>query len=97
MSINEKYDEVLINVVLRSGGEKPNAWYHVDLWTLTDHNNKQKNMKRIRGWHYYQNVLSFNSENMWFPVPSDKKLYYLITDTVHTNCHGGEVQIFGYR
>ena len=50
INIDEKYDEVLINVVLRSGHEKkPNAWYHVDLWTLTGDNNNQQNMKRIRG------------------------------------------------
>ena len=97
MNIDEKYDEVLVNVVLRSGGEKPNAWYHVDLWTLTGDNESHKNMKRIRGYHYYQSAISFNSENMWFPVKNDKKLYYFIKDTVHSNCHAGEVQIVGYR
>lgn len=91
-----KCQEVLINVVLRSGNETPNAWYHVDLWTVTD--NASKNLKRIRGWHYRQSAISFNSENMWFPVePSSTKLYYQVEDTAHDNCHGGQVLVMGWR
>ena len=99
-NINVK--EILINVMLRSGYETPHVYYHVDLWTLTKNNinNKElesKNMKRIRGEHYGQNSISFNSENMWFPIGNDNKLYYFIQDTPHSNCQGGHVQIIGWR
>eukprot|EP01084_Bolivina_argentea_P106657 190811_1 len=96
-SIDIKYNELLINVVLRSGKETPYSWYHVDVWTVTENGNNHKNMKRIRGWHTAQSAIAFNSENMWFPFDSDMKLYYLVKDTPHSNCHGGEVQIIGYR
>lgn len=45
-----------------------------------------------------QSAISFNSENMWFPTDSnDVNLYYYIQDTVHTNCHGGQVLLMGWR
>lgn len=89
--------EVLVNVVLRSGNEAPSGWYHVDLWTLTgdDH----KNLKRIRGVHNPQNALSFNSENMWFPVETgSSKLYYRVEDFPTENYrHKGELVVMGWR
>jgi hypothetical protein len=39
---------IIVNVVMRSGSEAPNSWYHMDMWTHMgqDGTNKQ----RIREW-----------------------------------------------
>lgn len=89
---------VLVNVVTRSGGEGPNAWYRLDMWTKDSTNSS--NRQRIRGWHYpSQNGISFNSDNFQFEVdPNTRQLRYEIEDPADgNNWHGYAVQILGYR
>ena len=45
--------------------------------------------------YYYQNAYSYNSENMWFPLPQNRKLY-IQGDKLNVLAHG-EVYLVGFR
>jgi len=86
--------EVLVLAVLRCGGEGPERNFSVSLWTEI---NSQKYIKYVSGTRYAQNAISFSSENMWFPLGTDKKLYIQCDDIQKVNCHYLELTLVGYR
>jgi hypothetical protein len=86
--------EILIHVRNRSGSESPNAWFYADVYTMVQ---KKKQFQRLSGWHYPQNAISYNSENMIFPLSDDRNVYVEVVDTPHSNDHGGEVILLAYR
>lgn len=89
---------ILVNVVMRSGNESPNTWYHMDMWTC---HGTWTNRRRICGWHYPgQNAISFNSENFEFAVNGmcGRTIFYTVVDpSSGDNWHGLEAQVLGYR
>jgi len=90
---------ILVSVILRSGNEGPNSWYHLDAWTYDGP--EGTNRKRIRGWHYSnQHAIAFNSESWQFAVGGRfGRTLHFKWDSLRPshNWHGGELVILGYR
>mmetsp|Transcript_69551 Transcript_69551/g.137628 ORF Transcript_69551/g.137628 Transcript_69551/m.137628 type:complete len:293 (+) Transcript_69551:81-959(+) len=90
---------ILVSVVLRSGNEGPNSWYHLDVWTYDGP--EGTNRKRIRGWHYpNQHAIAFNSETWQFAVGGryGRSLHFKWDNLRPSrNWHGGEFMILGFR
>lgn len=86
--------EVLIQTMVQCGNEGPYREFTVNLWTEIE---SQKYTKYIEGARYAQNAISFSSEEKWFPIGTDRKLYLQCNDKQLVSCHGLKLSVVGYR
>lgn len=94
-SIPATATEVLIVYFLRCGNEPPSRDFKVNMWT----NVNGKKYQRVKFGHRYpQSAISFDSENLWFPISvQDRNLYVQSDDVQLNNCHNVQFFVIGYR
>ena len=85
---------VLVLAYLSTGAEGPERTFMTELWTEID---GEKCKKAIRGTRYPQSAISYSSENMWFPIKTERRIHIQCDDIQSENCHNLEVFVLGYR
>ena len=87
-------NEVMVYAVIQVGDSGPNTAHdHVKIYTQE----KDRQYSKYLGFAtYHQNAWSTNSENMWFPMTTDRRLFVQVY-TVHTNRIVLSIAAIGYR
>ena len=86
--------EVLIYVRIYSGHNNRNGPLH-DIKVFTEIGTTRYE-KYMFIYTYIQSASSVNSDNMWFPMPPNRRVYVTI-DSVHGNNVGVRLAAIGYR
>ena len=87
-------NEILVYVAFYSGSNGPSKPANFDIYTQEE-NDKYTN---IFYWYQYpNNGVSFNSDNMWFPLTRERKIYVSLRGTPIESNTGSTMQIVGYR
>ncbi len=86
--------EVLVYLYARTGDLNPDADLELRVYTREGTTEYSKYFF-IHG--YTQNAWSYNSDNFWLPVTSDRKIYVQSIGTAMTGNRWGEIFIIGYR
>ena len=84
--------DVLIYAVLHSGYANFGG-QHVKIFTQEE---TDKYEKYLYYFGYAQNAINTNSDNMWFPMPSNRRIMMTVTVDHGDNCHA-ELFAIGYR
>ena len=86
-------EEVLIYAFLQSGNANPNIAQHVKIFTQEGSSSYEKYLF-VKSWD--QNAINTNSDNMWFPMPSNRRILMTVTRDQGNNC-AAELTAIGYR
>ena len=85
--------EVLISASVRSGNSNRGPYDNIKISTRIDSNSYEKYL-RIDSWD--QSAFSTNSDNMWFPMPPNRRVYLTVPNTHGANA-GARIFAIGYR
>lgn len=86
--------EVLVYVFLYSGQQSDSQGINFEIFTQDG----TKKYSKYFYWHLYgQNAVSFNSENMWFPLTPDRKLFVRPSAKPASPNAGSRIDVIGYR
>ena len=86
--------EVLVYAVVNVGASGPDSRFNIKIYTQEDYNHRYE--KYIAVHPYPQSAWSTNSENMWFPMTSDRKFYVNVPRSDEGNSDI-ELYVIGYR
>ena len=92
-SIPDSAQEVLVYTVVNVGASGPDSRSNVKIYTQEDY---KTYAKYIAVHPYPQSAWSTNSENMWFPMTSNRKIYVNIPRGDEGNVDI-EIYVIGYR
>lgn len=93
-SVPAEAREVLVFVDINSGGGAPTIHANIKLYTEIS-GVKYIKYVVLRTWHA-QNAISYNSDNLWFPMPTSRQLHVEYPHTCTGHC-GGVFYVIGYR
>ncbi len=85
---------VLIYAILNSGGANQGITLHLKVFTQDGSNKRFE--KYLYLLTYFQNAYNTNSDNMWFPMPSNRRIYMTVDRDVGANC-GAHLFAIGYN
>ena len=85
--------EVFIFALVHSGGATPTVNQHVKIFTQ-EGSNRYEQYLYIYTWN--QAAINTNSDNMWFPMPSNRRIMMTVTRDQGTNCYA-QMYAIGYR
>ena len=85
--------EVLIYATLHSGTALSGVSQHVKIFTQEDSNLYEKYLYVLS---FNQLAYNTNSDNMWFPMPSNRRIMMVVTRNEGPNC-GAALHAIGYR
>ena len=85
---------VLIYAILSSGGANIGITLHLKVFTQDGSNKRFE--KYLYLLSYYQNAVNTNSDNMWFPMPSNRRIYMTVDRDVGAHC-GAQLFAIGYN
>ena len=85
--------EVLIHAGFRSGHNNYGPQQYIKIFTQIG---TAKYEKYLLMYSYPQNALNTNSDNMWFPMPPNSKVYLTLQTAVGNNA-GAWLHAIGYR
>ncbi len=86
--------EVLIYVKIFSGNNGPSLANDFVLYTQEG----DKKYAQLLHWSRYpQDAVGFNSENLWFPVTGERKIYVRLDGTPGNRNSSGKIHVLGYR
>lgn len=90
--IPEEAKEVLLYAAFWSGNSNPTVYSHFKIYT---EEGDQKYEKYISLWTFNNNFGNTNSDNLWFPLTSNRRVYLEATHTFNANS-GGHIFVIGY-
>jgi hypothetical protein len=93
-AVPDSAKEVLVYAVLNVGASGPDSRFNIQIYTQEDYNHRYA--KYIAVHPYPQSAWSTNSENLWFPMTSDRKFYVNIPRSDEGNSDI-ELYVIGYR
>ena len=85
--------EVLIYAFLQSGHANQGTRQNVKIFTQEGSNRYEKYLF-VKSWN--QNAINTNSDNMWFPMPSNRRIMMTVTIDQGNSC-AAELNAIGYR
>ena len=85
--------EVLVHASLHSGTALSGIPQHVKIFTQEESNRYEKYLYVLS---FNQPAFNTNSDNMWFPMPSNRRIMMVVTRDEGPNC-GAELHAIGYR
>ena len=85
---------VLIYAVMRSGYSNRGITYHLKIFTK-DSNHKYFE-QYLYMYTYNQVAVNTNSDNMWFPMPIDRRIYMTVARDGGASCYA-ELFVIGYN
>ncbi len=86
--------EVLIYVKIFSGNNGPSLPADFLLYTQEG---DRKYSQLLYWFRYPQDAVGFNSENLWFPLTGERKIYIRLDGTPSGKNSGGKIVVLGYR
>lgn len=92
-SIPDSAKEVLVYAVINAGASGPDWRTNIRIYTQEGYNRYEK---YLAVHSYPQSAWSTNSDNMWFPITSERKLYVCVPTGDEGNVDI-EVYVIGYR
>ena len=84
---------VLVYVAMSCGHANRGVSQHVKVFTKDE--SEKVYEKYLFMLHYPQYAHNTNSDNMWFPVTTDRKIYMTVFKDAGTNC-GAYTHVIGY-
>ena len=97
-SIPSTANEVLVHVVVICGrfGRYPNQY--IKLYAK-DGSQQYEQYIFLKSWDTNNIAINSNSDNMWFPVTSDRKIHMEVPGAAEQSCYDstGKVFVIGYR
>ena len=97
-SIPSTANEVLVHVVVICGrlGDYPNQY--IKLYAK-DGSQQYEQYIFLKSWETNNIAINSNSDNMWFPVTSDRKIHMEVPGAAEQSCYDstGKVFVIGYR
>ena len=84
--------EVLIYALIHSGGALRGG-QHVKIFTQEGSNRYEKYLYMFG---YPQDAINTNSDNMWFPLPTNRRIMMTVSNDQGDNCKA-ELHAIGYR
>ncbi len=85
--------EVLIHATLNSGNSNNEPTQDIKIFTQIGENRYEQ---YIFSHSYPQMELNTNSDNMWFPMPPNRRVYLTVTTAFRSNA-GAQIYVIGYR
>ena len=85
--------EVLIHASLHSGNALPDRSQHLKIFTQEGNNRYETYLYVLS---YSQPAYNTNSDNMWFPMPSNRRIMMVVSTDEGPSC-GAELHAIGYR
>ena len=85
--------EVLIYAILASGSANSNIAQHVKIFTQEGSNRYEQ---YLYNYGYGRVFVNTNSDNMWFPMPSNRRIMMTVAIDQGANCHA-QMYAIGYR
>lgn len=86
--------EILIFVSFYTGSNPPSRPGWFEIYTQ---NEEKRFAKRLSWYQYGQSAVGFNSDNLWFPLTRERKLYVRSNKAVESENSGSEILVLGYR
>ncbi len=86
-------NEVLIHAGVFSGGSNRGPYHDLKIFTQIGTNRYEKYLL-VYSWN--QDAINTNSDNMWFPMPPNRRVY-LTVPAVHGASAGVRLFAIGYR
>ena len=84
---------VLVYATLHSGGAS-SAKQHIKVFTQDGSGMHYE--KYLYSYSYPQNAVNTNSDNMWFPMPANRRIYMTVTRDAGTHCYAS-LYVVGYN
>ena len=85
--------EVLIYVVVNSGYSSRGTYNNIKISTQIESNSYEQYI-RLDSWD--QSAINTNSDNMWFPMPPNRRVYLTVSTAYRSNA-GAQIYVIGYR
>ncbi len=85
---------VLIYVFVGCGQANVGTTLHLKVFTQDGSNKRFEKYLYMLTWN--QNAINTNSDNMWFPMPINRRIYITVDRDLGTNCHSALFAI-GYN
>ena len=84
---------VLVYAAIHCGHAIPSVSQHIKIFTQDGSNMRYEKYLYMLTWN--QSALNTNSENMWFPMPTNRRIYMTVYKDAGSNC-GAHLYAVGY-
>ena len=93
-TIPDKAQEVLVYAYFWSYNSSPSRTSHFVIYTEEDDKKYEQyiTLRTYSGTNFYNT----NSDNLWFPMPSNRRVFLVVPGT-HSSNAGGHFYVIGYR
>ena len=78
---------VLVYATIHCGHALPNVQQHIKIFTQDGSNMRYEKYLYMLTWN--QGAINTNSENMWFPMPINRRIYMTVYKDAGTYCGAG--------